>query len=63
MATVSPPMVAVVAGVHVRHGPPALLLGLSERGPDLVLDTPAFISASNVRLLDELLRVLPPWLD
>ena len=32
-------------------------------GPDLVLDTPAFISASSVRLLDELQRILPPWLD
>jgi len=32
-------------------------------GPDLVLDTPAFISASHVRLLDELQRILPPWLD
>ena len=32
-------------------------------GPDFVLDTPAFISASNVRLLDELQRILPPWLD
>lgn len=32
-------------------------------GPNLVLDTPAFISASSVRLLDELQRILPPWLD
>jgi myo-inositol-1(or 4)-monophosphatase len=32
-------------------------------GPDFVLDTPAFISASSPRLLDELQRILPPWLE
>jgi len=38
-------------------------IGPFAAGPELVLDTPAFISAATPRLLGELQRVLPRWLD
>ena len=38
-------------------------IGPFAAGPELVLDTPAFISAATPRLLSELQRVLPRWRD